>query len=134
MAIKKTAGSKTTAGKKSAPLDPKVADKLLDLLSTDNEFRRLFKKDPEAALLKVGYTLPQETLKRATKVRKGPPFAPPGPPEMRPPTMCLKVRNIAPKATIAASRAEIKEMLTGGLAYISPLLDASLNASRRTRK
>lgn len=127
MASKKTAGSKTTAGKKSAPLDPKIADKLLDLLSTDNEFRRLFKKDPEAALLKVGYTLPQETLNRLTKVRKGPP-------EMGSPTMCLKVRNIAPKATIAASRAEIKEMLTGGLAYISPLLDASLNASRRTRK
>ena len=47
MAIKK--------GAKPAPLDPKVTKKLLDKLSTDNEFRRLFKKDAHAALLKVGY-------------------------------------------------------------------------------
>lgn len=38
-----------------APLDPAVARRLLDLLSTDNAFRRLFKKDAHAALLKAGY-------------------------------------------------------------------------------
>src|SRR3546814_16540253 len=47
MARKKGAGP--------APLDPEVARKLLDLLATDNDFRRLFKKDANAALLKVGY-------------------------------------------------------------------------------
>lgn len=37
------------------PLDPKVVKKLLDLLSTDNGFRRLFKKDAHAALVKAGW-------------------------------------------------------------------------------
>ena len=45
----------TKKGPKPAPLDPKVTKKLLDKLSTDNEFRRLFKKDAGAALAKVGY-------------------------------------------------------------------------------
>ena len=43
MATKKT-------GVRAPALDPKVADKLLDKLSTDNDFRRLFKSDPAAAL------------------------------------------------------------------------------------
>ncbi len=42
-------------GAKPAPLDPKVTKKLLDKLSTDNDFRRLFKKDANAALAQVGY-------------------------------------------------------------------------------
>lgn len=45
----------TRKGPKPAPLDPKVIKKLLDKLATDNEFRRLFKKDAGAALAKVGY-------------------------------------------------------------------------------
>jgi putative modified peptide len=49
MAIKK--------GPKSAPLDLKTTKKLLDKLSTDNEFRSLFKKDAAAALAKVGYKI-----------------------------------------------------------------------------
>ena len=77
MAIKKTGGAK------SAPLDPKVADKLLDLLSTDNEFRRLFKKDPQAALAKVGHP---EAKAAVAALRKGPPFTPPGPPPVIPPS------------------------------------------------
>ena len=47
----------TKKGPKPAPLDPKVTKKLLDKLATDNEFRRLFKKDAGAALAKVGYKL-----------------------------------------------------------------------------
>ena len=35
----------TRKGKQSEPLSPKVADKLLDLLSTDNEFRRLIQPE-----------------------------------------------------------------------------------------
>src|SRR5687768_12198471 len=42
-------------GASPAPLDPKVTKKLLDKLSTDNDFRRLFKQDAGAALAKVGY-------------------------------------------------------------------------------
>lgn len=132
MAIKKTAGSKTTAGKKSEPLDPKVADKLLDLLSTDNEFRRLFKKDPLAALAKVGHKPSKDALAAA---RKGPPFTPPGPPSQVPPTSkCLAVQRIAPKAAIAKARDEIKAMLTQGLSYTTPQLDAAITAERRTLK
>ena len=40
----------TKKGAKPAPLDPKVTKKLLDKLATDNDFRRLFKKDAHAAL------------------------------------------------------------------------------------
>lgn len=125
MATKKT-------GARSAPLDPKVADKLLDLLSTDNAFRRLFKKDPQAALAQVGHP---EAKAAVAAQRKGPPFTPPGPPPVVPPTAsCCQVASIAPKATIVRARAELKAMLTQSLAYTVPALDASATASRRTRK
>lgn len=38
---------------------PEVADKLLDKLSTDNDFRELFQKNPRAALRKVGHETPE---------------------------------------------------------------------------
>lgn len=38
-----------------AGLEPKVADRLLDLLSTDDAFRELFVKDTKAALEVAGY-------------------------------------------------------------------------------
>ena len=124
MAIKKTGGAK------SAPLDPKVADKLLDLLSTDNEFRRLFKKDPQAALAQVGHP---EAKAAVAALRKGPPFTPPGPPPSVPPVWsCCKVDRIAPKADIIKARTELRTMLTSSLAQTPPMLDASI--SKRSRK
>lgn len=42
-------------GNGPAPLDPKVIKTLLDLLSTDDDFRNLFQKDASAALLRAGY-------------------------------------------------------------------------------
>jgi len=124
--------TKKISGAKSAPLDPKVADKLLDLLSTDNEFRRLFKKDPQAALVKAGYKVPKAALAVA---RKRPPFTPPGPPPVIPPIHgCYQVQRIAPKADIIKARSEIKAMLMEGLAYTTPNLDAAITAARRTRK
>lgn len=45
-------------GPPPAPLSPQVAKNLLDLLSTDNDFRRLFKKDAHAALVKAGWQIP----------------------------------------------------------------------------
>ncbi len=83
------ATKKTVAPTKAAPLDPKVAGKLLDKLSTDNEFRRLFKKDPAAALAKVGH----RTEAGATLGR------------------CMQVERIAPKAEIAKSRDLLVENL-----------------------
>lgn len=125
--------TKKTAGAKSAPLDPKVADKLLDLLGTDNEFRRLFKKDPQAALAQVGHP---EAKAAVAALRKGPPFKPPGPPPVVPPTAeCCQVQRIAPKATIIKARSALKDMLMGGLVYSPPHLDASVaTAERRKRK
>lgn len=114
--------TKKGSGAKSAPLDPKVADKLLDLLSTDNEFRRLFKKDPQSALAKVGHP---EAKAAVAASRKGPPFTPPGPPPVVPPVWgCMSVQRIAPKADIIRARAELREMLTAGLAYLPHKLEA----------
>lgn len=45
-------------GNGPAPLDPKIVNKLLDLLSTDDDFRQLFKQDAAAALAQVGYRPP----------------------------------------------------------------------------
>jgi putative modified peptide len=132
MATKKGAG----AQKQAAPLDPKVADRLLDLLSTDNEFRRLFKKDPQAALVKAGWKPPKAPVAAPVgpKVRKGPPFTPPGPPEMAPPFNCLKVARIAPKETISQSRASLKAFLTSELTMQPIQLNVATTASRRSRK
>lgn len=136
MATKKGAGAK----KQAAPLDPKVADRLLDLLSTDNEFRRLFKKDPQAALVKAGWKPPKAPVAApvGTKVRKVPPFPPPGPPTMVPPVTCMQVRRIAPKEQIIRARAEIREMLTSALGFIPHKLDAtnykSASSLRKPRK
>ncbi len=91
MATRKT----TTPG-----LDPKVADKLLDKLGTDNEFRRLFKKDPAAALVKVGH--PKEAALATAS--------------------CCQVQSIAPKAQIVKSRDELKSMLTSSLSMTPPKL------------
>jgi putative modified peptide len=102
---------------KTAPLDPKIADKLLDLLSTDNEFRRLFKKDPLSALKKVGYKAPGET---STTQRAF--------------SACCSVQRIAPKADIIKARAEIKSMLTSGLSHTTPQLDAAITTARRSLK
>lgn len=85
MAIKK--------GPKSAPMDPKTTKKLLDKLSTDNEFRSLFKKDAGAALAKVGY-----------KVEAGAASA----------YDCLQFKageRIAPKAKIVRDRAKLEEAM-----------------------
>lgn len=46
------------SGSDPGPLDPKVAKKLLDLLSTDDGFRELFKQDAHAALVKAGWQAP----------------------------------------------------------------------------
>lgn len=119
MAIKKTGGAK------SAPLDPKVADKLLDLLSTDNEFRRLFKKDPQAALAKVGHP---EAKAAVAALRKGQPAV-----IAATTASCCQVQRIAPKADIIKARTELRTMLTSSLAQTPPALEAS-SLARRSRK
>lgn len=85
MAVKK--------GKGPAPLDSKVARKLLDKLSTDNDFRRLFKKDAGAALAKVGYK-PEAGATAAGE--------------------CMQLKStdrIAPKAKIVSDRAKLERSM-----------------------
>lgn len=112
MATKKTTG----ASGKTAPLDPKVASKLLDKLSTDTEFRRLFKKDPQAALKQVGYREPATGTAHDSIVH------------------CMKVERIAPKADILKAREALVEHLMGGLAQSPIHLNVATTAARRTRK
>ena len=82
-------------GAKPAPLDPKVAKKLLDKLSTDNDFRRLFKKDAGAALAQVGYKIEAGATSAAG---------------------CMQLAStdsIAPKAKIVRDRAKLETTLNG---------------------
>jgi putative modified peptide len=53
MAMKKGPGPKE-------PLDHKVVRNLLDKLSTDDDFRDLFKRDAHAALVEAGWTAPAD--------------------------------------------------------------------------
>ena len=114
MAIKKTGASG-----KAAPLDAKVAGKLLDKLGTDNEFRRLFKKDPGAALVKAGYKLPKGDAAAAENLQRlhG----------------RLQVEKIAPKAAVQKARQEIKTSLISELAMQPIQLNVPSSAARRKR-
>ena len=89
----------TKKGNGPASLDPKVAKKLLDLLSTDNEFRRLFKKDAHAALVKAGWK-PAAGSEASAAASGG---------------QCLQLKatdSIAPKAKIARERAKLEQAVT----------------------
>lgn len=103
-----------TSEKKTGKMDAKVAEKLLQLLSTDDLFRKQFVEDPANALNKVGH-----------KDKEGfEPFA-----------ACSRVQNLASKEAIAEAHDELMEMLTAGLALTTPQLDAGdSNSSRRTLK
>lgn len=113
------ATKKTSASGKAVPLDPKVADKLLDLLGTDNEFRKLYKKDPGAALIKAGYKLPKGDEVAASNLQKL--------------HDQLKVQRIATKATIQKARQEIRSSLISELAMQPIQLNVPSSAVRRKR-
>lgn len=91
----------TSKGRKpTEQLDPKVIRKLLDLLSTDNEFRRLFKRDAYAALVKAGYRAPAGRTPAESATATG--------------GSCLQLRagdRIAPKQKIIQQRARLEEYL-----------------------
>ena len=74
------------AGKKTAPLDARSADKLLDLLSSDNDFRRSFKKDPRAAMQKAKIGVGADPALMASVAA------------------CCQVTRIAPKADVIKAR------------------------------
>jgi putative modified peptide len=89
MTTRKGAGAKQ-------PLDQKVARKLLKLLSTDNEFRRRFKRSPSEALASIGHTAVSAA------------------------TACSSIGAIAPKTEIAASAKELEAYLVSTGALTNP--------------
>ena len=99
--------------KPAARIAPKVADRLLELLGTDDVFRQLFKNDPRQALLKVGFV---ESASEAS------------------PAGCfMGIEKLAPKEAILRSSAELKAMLTSGLGHQPIQLNVS-SAPLRLRR
>ena len=99
--------------KTSARIEPQVADRLLELLGTDDVFRQLFKNDPKQALQKVGFI---ESASEAS------------------PAVCfMGIEKLASKAEILGSRAALKIMLTSGLSQ-SPIQLNVPSASPRLRR
>jgi putative modified peptide len=77
-----------TSHSKNRQLDPTVVDKLLDGLSSDDDFRALFAKDPRAALEKVGHKADANEALR-----------------------CAQVTTLASKAEIAKARKALSKQL-----------------------
>ncbi|KHL59369.1 MULTISPECIES: NHLP-related RiPP peptide [Xanthomonas] len=102
----------TENDKRPAPLQPEVAHKLLDLLATDDAFRDLFKKDPKAALLQVGYPSEDAELMASQ----------------------LKVDALADKDTIAQARDEIHASLTSSVNMQPIRLNVPLGSSPQLKK
>ena len=101
-------------------LEPKVVRKLLDKLGTDNEFRRLFKKDPAAALVASGHKVAKGDAEGAAALARV--------------AGCLKVKSIAPKATIVGSREALETQLLAGIGMMPIQLNVATTASLRRRK
>ncbi len=74
-----------------------VADKLLDKLSSDDDFRALFQRNPRAALQQVGHVTPEtdRDVKGADPV-----------------LCCNNVSTLASKEQIRAARAQLHAQLT----------------------
>ena len=82
------------------PLDAVVANRLLDLLSTDDAFRALFERDASAALEVAGY------------VHADPTEAGPG--------QCLIVNKLASKEDLVRDREKLAAALGGIFGFMAP--------------
>lgn len=94
--------SNTSGG--PSPLTAEVADRLLDLLSSDDAFRELFIADPAAALVQAGHVADAAELALLRQQ--------------------LSVQSLAAKEVVAAARQEIRASLTCGMAMHPIQLDA----------
>ena len=104
----------SSSKKTSARIDPQVADRLLELLGTDDVFRQLFKNDPARALKKVGF------VESATEVS---------------PAVCfMGIAKLASKAAIIQSRESIRANLTAGLGMVPIQLNARTSNASFKRK
>jgi len=98
-------------GDTSVTLPAEVADRLLDLLSSDDDFRNLFSSDPARALVKAGFDQGKLAELEALKV-------------------CLKVSSLAPKEVLRSSRDRIRGTLTSGINMQPIILDAGTTGGR----
>ena len=105
----------------TAPMDPAIADQLLDLLSTDDAYRTRFQNDPRAALGEIGYESPLPAKMTACGAM---------PVAMPEALIDCKVEELAPKEAIATARESIRAMLTRGLNQTTPDLNARTAACR----
>lgn len=108
----------------TAPLEARIADRLLDLLSTDDGFRDRFQRDHLSALAEIGYA-PQEpgamTACGLAVPAQAEPFAD------------CKVKQLASKESISNARVEIRNMLLNGLNQTTPQLDVGQQDQRTLR-
>lgn len=99
--------------KKSDVLSEEQADKLLELLSTDDSFRERFAADPVGALSSVGYAGPaSDGAYLADATASIAPF------------QACSVNSLASKDVIAEARERLRQDLMRGLAYTTPQLEA----------
>lgn len=114
-----------TSNAVSAPLSAELADRLLDLLSSDDGYRARFQRDPRAALHELGYESPLPGRMTACGTL----------PVAQPESLIdCRVQDLASKEAIAAARDEIRSMLTQGLTQQTPKLDTGLDTLPRRLK
>jgi putative modified peptide len=102
---------------RTPPVAAAVADRLLDLLSTDDDYRARFQANPRIALQEIGYQPPASVgIATGGAMRIAVPEA----------LIDCKVENLASKEVISACRDEIRAMLLRGLAQQTPQLDTGL--------
>jgi putative modified peptide len=91
-------------------LSDETADRLLDKLSTDDEFRAQFQRNPRKALASVGHkAAADESVKSGA-------------------WSCMAVSELASKEAIAASRDELRKQLIQAQAGAHPI---TLETQRR---
>ncbi|KRG40458.1 hypothetical protein ARC20_01575 [Stenotrophomonas panacihumi] len=94
-------------------LEAATANKLIELLSSNDKFRDLFSSDPLAAMVELGLQ-PDDGLKQFVG------------------TCCAKI-TLADKETIVSAKEALQSMLTRGMDQSVPMLDAN-QAGGRTLK
>lgn len=104
---------------RTAPLPVEVADRLLDLLGSDDLFRERFQRDHLAALRSIGYESPPPGQMTACGTV-------PIPMAQAEAFRDCKVRQLASKEAIAAAREEIRAMLLKGMSQTTPQLDVGI--------
>lgn len=109
--------------KKTAPIDAETAEKLLELLGTDDDFRQRFQENPFAALESIGYSSDSLSLVGSSLEADS----------LLQPFSSCSVIQLAGKDQILAAKEELTATLMRGLAYNTPTLEAE-TLERRTRK